>query len=99
MFYIPAIFKDQGSIYMVLTFICVTVQVLATFSSIFVTDRLGRRLLLMAGSIGCALGLLFATIFYPKVSDNPEIAPGTYIFDIAIYFFVASFGVSYGPVW
>lgn len=99
MFYAPVIFKNQGSIYMVLTFICMIVQVLATFASIFVTDRLGRRLLLMAGSVGCAAGLLFATIFYPKITDEPEITAGTYVFDIAIYFFVGSFGISYGPVW
>lgn len=96
MFYAPVIFRLQGSGYMVLTFICMLIQVFATFSSIFVTDRLGRRFLLLAGSVGCACGLLCATVCYPT---STQATASTYVFDIAIYFFVASFGVSHGPVW
>jgi len=75
------------------------VHVIATFISLFTTDKLGRRLLLIAGSIGCAIGLLLATIFYPSSTetesdgDNMKTA-----FTVAIYFFVASFGLSHGPV-
>jgi len=99
MFYAPILFKIQGDLYTVLTFGCMLVHVIATFISLFTTDKLGRRLLLIAGSIGCAIGLLIATICYP---DNTEAGSGgnnTKIgFNIAIFFFVASFGLSHGPV-
>jgi len=97
MFYAPIIFKKQGGNYMVLTFICFIVQILATFSSIFVTDKLGRRFLLIVGAVGCASGLFVVTIFYP--SGDSETNAGTYVFDVGIYFFITSFGISYGPVW
>jgi len=97
MFYAPIIFKKQGSNYMVLTFIGFIVQILATFSSIFITDKLGRRLLLIAGSIGCASGLFIVTIFYPSEDSGPN--PGTYVFNVSLYFFIISFGISHGPVW
>lgn len=98
MFYAPVIFKTQGSAYTILTFFCMFIHVLATFASIFITDRLGRRFLLIAGSIGCAVGLIFATSFYREQNEKPGIDTGTYLFDIAIYFFVSSFGLSHGPV-
>lgn len=98
MFYAPVIFKTQGSAYTILTFVCMLIHVLATFTSLFITDRLGRRFLLIAGSVGCAVGLIFATSFYPSKSEKPNADPKTYLFDIAIYFFVGSFGLSHGPV-
>lgn len=96
MFYAPVIFRSQGGSYMFLTFICMLVHLLATFASLFVTDKLGRRFLLLVGSAGCALGLLLATFLYPKPTTSPNME--SYLFDIAIYFFVGCFGLSHGPV-
>eukprot|EP00826_Nyctotherus_ovalis_P052586 TRINITY_DN6698_c0_g1_i2.p3 TRINITY_DN6698_c0_g1~~TRINITY_DN6698_c0_g1_i2.p3 ORF type:complete len:115 (-),score=25.30 TRINITY_DN6698_c0_g1_i2:348-692(-) len=96
MFYAPTIFRSQGSSYMFLTFICMLVHLLATFASLFVTDKLGRRFLLLVGSAGCALGLLLATFLYPKPTMTATTE--SFLFDIAIYFFVGCFGLSHGPV-
>jgi SP family sugar:H+ symporter-like MFS transporter len=97
MFYAPIIFKSQGDGYITLTFICMLIHVIATFISLFVTDKLGRRLLLIAGSIGCAIGLLLATLFYSRDTVT-EAKAKIIMFDVAIYFFVVSFGLSHGPI-
>ena len=97
LFYAPVVFEAQGNAKMPLTFITMLDNLCFTFVSLFVSDRLGRKILFIGGSIGCAIGLLLATICYQEAAD--ENIAKAYTFDIAILFFIGAFGISHGPVW
>ena len=98
LFYAPVVFEAQGNAKMALTFITMLDNLCFTFVSLFITDRFGRKILFIGGSIGCAIGLFLATICYEEtIGGNPSAK--VYIFDIAILFFIGAFGVSHGPVW
>lgn len=68
------------------------INVIFTIGSMFFIDRIGRRKLLMIGTVGCVTALLLIGLFI----DNPE-APGTLL--IALFsFFVAAFATAIGGI-
>jgi SP family sugar:H+ symporter-like MFS transporter len=79
-------------------------NILVTLVAIALVDRIGRRPILLAGSIGMAVSLgAMALAFSTAVGSGSEIAlPGAWgpVALVAANLFVVSFGVSWGPlVW
>jgi SP family sugar:H+ symporter-like MFS transporter len=79
------------------------VNILSTIPAIVVIDRLGRKPLLLAGSVGMAVTLgLLAVVFVmaPNGADgNPVLSRAEAITGlIAANLYVVAFGVSWGPV-
>lgn len=103
MFYANTIFKKQTeeSTARILNIIVMVTNFIFTFVSTFTSDKLGRRLLLIAGSIGCGVGLFVAGLCFSQFQndDSNSLSGFSLVFDIAIFFFVASFGLSHGPIW
>ena len=79
------------------------VNILATIPAIMLIDRLGRKPLLLAGSVGMALSLgvlavLFATAGV-GADGKPVLTPGQAVTGlVAANLYVVAFGVSWGPV-
>ena len=79
------------------------VNILSTIPAIVLIDRLGRRPLLLAGSVGMALTLgLLAVVFAMATvaaDGKPMLAPSEAVVGlIAANLYVVAFGLSWGPV-
>lgn len=78
------------------------INVLATVAAIALIDRVGRRRLLLSGSIGMAASLLMVSLgFSQAVTAGEELTlPGIWgpLTLVAANAFVVSFAVSWGPV-
>jgi SP family sugar:H+ symporter-like MFS transporter len=78
------------------------INVAMTFVAIFFVDRVGRRKLLLIGSIGMAIGLLAATLaFFQAEGSGEDIAlPGAWgpIALVGANLFVIFFAATWGPV-
>jgi SP family arabinose:H+ symporter-like MFS transporter len=102
-FYSHTIFKEQTneSTARILSIVVMATNVTFTVVSTFTSDKLGRRVLFIAGSIGCGIGLFVAGLSLSQIQDKETntVSGFSLIFDIAIFFFVASFGLSHGPIW
>eukprot|EP00826_Nyctotherus_ovalis_P035495 TRINITY_DN3054_c0_g1_i2.p3 TRINITY_DN3054_c0_g1~~TRINITY_DN3054_c0_g1_i2.p3 ORF type:complete len:137 (-),score=32.77 TRINITY_DN3054_c0_g1_i2:475-885(-) len=105
MYYAPTMFKSQGNLKFILTLITTFLNFAFTLISVFVSDKLGRRFLFIYGSIGCVLGLVCATIGYTDPDDPAaSVMFGTrmamnWTFNSGVFFFIAAFGLSHGPIW
>lgn len=102
MYYAPIIFKgndnERAKIAMVLYFITMVDNFVFTLISTFISDKLGRRILFIGGSIGCGLSLLLAAFGAANQSQG-ALNIYVWIFAAGVYVFVAFFGLSHGPVW
>ncbi|MFE2773017.1 sugar porter family MFS transporter [Microbacterium resistens] len=78
------------------------VNVVATVVAILLIDRLGRRRLLLAGSVGMFVALVVVAIGFSTATivDGAPALPGPWgpVTLIAANLFVVSFAVSWGPV-
>ena len=95
MYYAPTIFKDAGAgtdAAMFSTLLIGAINLSFTLVALWLIDRLGRKALLLAGSIGmsiCLFGLGLA--FYLNMTGSIWVL-------LCILGFVASFAISLGPV-
>lgn len=82
--------------------ITATINVLLTLVAIFFVDRVGRKKLLLAGSVGMFVGLVAAAISFSQASgagDNITLpAPWGPIALVGANLFVVSFAATWGPV-
>lgn len=102
MFYSHTIFATQmkESLVKIMNIIVMATNVIFTIISTFTSDKLGRRILLIGGSIGCGIGLFLAALAASQTKEGShEVTPFVILFDFAIFFFIASFGLSHGPIW
>lgn len=97
MFYAPTMFDNQGDAKTTLNFVVTVTQFVFTLTSVYTSDKFGRRVLFIIGTIGCAIGLLLATIGYSDDEDAGMNA-SSWIFDIGVFVFIAAFGMSHGPI-
>lgn len=93
-------FKEQDSF--TISVITAVVNVLVTLIAIALVDRVGRRPILLVGSVGMGASLTaMATAFAFATGTGPEISlPGIWapLALVASNVFVISFGASWGPV-
>ena len=96
-YYAPTIFQQAGfasaSSAILATSVVGVVNVLATIMAILLVDRLGRRILLLGGSILMALTLvMLGLIFALHTSHNGSLTL------IALIIYILAFALSFGPV-
>jgi sugar porter (SP) family MFS transporter len=101
-FYTTTIFESAGSQAISpndATILVGFVQVVATFAACLLTDRAGRRLLLVISGIGCGLSLVSMSTFY-FVSSSNETFKSTYewIPIVALISFIIAFSLGMGPI-
>ena len=95
-YYSSVIYRDLGIVPDVTTAITGAVSVVATLISVFYIDRVGRRPLLIIGSIGmmCSLIVVGAIIIqYGSTTDIQRRAITAFI-----CFYIVHFSYSYGPI-
>lgn len=93
-------FKESQSF--LISTITSVVNVAVTFVAIALVDRVGRRPMLLAGSIGMTVSLAFMAISFSQshlVDGNPQL-PGAWgpVALVAANIFVISFGATWGPL-
>ncbi|WP_119868859.1 sugar porter family MFS transporter [Frondihabitans sp. 762G35] len=93
-------FKESDSF--TISTITSVVNVAVTFVAILLVDKVGRRPMLLAGSIGMTVSLGFMAIAFSQadiVNGNPSL-PGAWgiVALIAANLFVISFGATWGPL-
>lgn len=94
LYYAPRIFENMGATgdaSMLQTVVMGVVNILFTIVAIFTVDKLGRKLLLIIGSIGMTVGMAALAIL--SFSDTIGIAALVFII-----LYTASFMMSWGPV-
>ncbi|KAF7724349.1 hypothetical protein EC973_001137 [Apophysomyces ossiformis] len=113
MYYAPKIFKQAGigsnSATLIASGVNGVLNMLATIPAVLFLDRLGRRLTLISGSILMGTCMLLAGIVMgacgkvgydngEKIVDMSGNRSASYFAIVMIYFFVAGFAYSWGPV-
>jgi sugar porter (SP) family MFS transporter len=93
-------FKESDSF--LISTITSVVNVAVTFVAIALVDKVGRRPMLLVGSIGMTVSLAFMAISFSQshiVGGNPQL-PGAWgpIALVAANIFVISFGATWGPL-
>ncbi len=101
-FYTTTIFESAGSQAISpndATILVGFVQVVATFGACLLTDKAGRRMLLVISGIGCGLSLVLMSVFY-FVSSFSDTFKSTYgwIPIIALISFIIAFSLGMGPI-
>jgi MFS family permease len=101
-FYTTTIFQSAGSQAISpndATILVGIVQVVATFAACLLTDRAGRRLLLVISGIGCGLSLVLMSVFY-FVSSSSDTFKSTYgwIPIVSLIGFIIAFSLGMGPI-
>jgi len=95
MFYAGVMFNAQNpDTANMMVFVTMLVNFLSTIGSLFLADRLGRKILLLWGSVGCAIGLLGCMIGATDKHSNAM----NWIFNLSIFFFLIAFEFTHGPV-
>lgn len=96
MFYANTVFEKQGADRAsILSLVVMLINFLFTFGSVFLADKLGRKLMLVWGSVGCAIGLFMS--FLTLNAEKSETAI-IWIFNFSVFFFIAVFEMSHGPI-
>ena len=92
LYYAPRIYDEMGfDNEMTVTIFTGVVNILFTLVAIFTVEKLGRRPLLITGSIGMAIGALGVAVTF----DNPSLA---LVCMTSIMIYSASFMFSWGPI-
>jgi len=89
------IFEDLVGNGLVALIILQTVNVFATIPALMYVDDLGRKYLLLRGSVCMAIGLLGGGL--ASLADMDEIVPKIIVL-IFVSFFITAFAMSWGPV-
>lgn len=92
LYYAPRIFGDMGMTDpMVNTVVMGVVNILSTLVAIFTVEKWGRRLLLITGSIGMAVGAFGVALTFGNASMSM-------VCMVSIMVYSASFMMSWGPI-
>ncbi|XP_023935471.1 facilitated trehalose transporter Tret1 isoform X2 [Bicyclus anynana] len=101
LFYMTDIFKASGTDLdpSIATIIIGAVQLIASFITPFVVDRLGRRILLLISSCGTAIGLaLLGMFFLLRHVGSPAVANMGVLPVIALVLFIVTYCWGLGPL-
>ena len=102
-FYTTSIFNSSGSSALDATdatIIVGAVQVLATFAACLLTDRAGRRLLLIISSLGCGLSILLLSIYHFIQDSKGDgfVQNFDWIPIVSLISFMITFSLGLGPL-
>jgi MFS family permease len=101
-YYAPVIFQSLGldgnTISLLATGVVGVVNVAMTIPAIFLIDRVGRKPLLLAGSIGMFLCQVITGVIVAKCQHdwNAHVAAG-WVAVVMIWLYIANFAYSWGP--
>ncbi|OUM64438.1 hypothetical protein PIROE2DRAFT_20524 [Piromyces sp. E2] len=102
LYFAPRIFESMGASSgdsMVQTVVMGVINILFTLVAIFTTDKLGRKPLLMVGSIGMALGMAALSILAFNTDTDKEMSKAVAILTLVfVIIYTASFMASWGPM-
>ena len=74
-------------------------QTVATFSEMFIVDKVGRRILLVISGLGCAFGLGVMAVFSLMDSYDPTIsAEYGWLPLVTLLFYIVSFSFGLAPI-
>lgn len=100
-FYSTDIFRDAntGMDENVSTIVVGVMQVVATFISVLVVDRLGRRLLLLASTAAVALATIcMGVYFYMQQRDPESVTTLGWLPVCSLCVFIIMFSIGFGPI-
>ncbi|PSN47389.1 hypothetical protein C0J52_11155 [Blattella germanica] len=99
-FYTGKIFEDPDSFLepTMATIIVGTVQVLATYSSSLLVDRLGRRILLLASDGGMATCLFLLSVYFYYQENGTDISGMSWLPLVSLASYIILFSIGLGPL-
>ncbi|PSN36458.1 hypothetical protein C0J52_18340 [Blattella germanica] len=100
-FYTTKIFEAAGSTMepSLCTIIVGTIQVIATFLSTLIVDRLGRRiLLLISDSVMAICALALGVFFYMLDAVEDDVSSYNWLPLVSVCLFIVVFSLGYGPI-
>ncbi|XP_039760459.1 facilitated trehalose transporter Tret1 isoform X2 [Pararge aegeria] len=101
LFYMTDIFKASGTDMepSVATIIIGAVQLVASFITPFVVDRLGRRILLLISTCGTSIGLALLGMFFLLLHvESPAVATISFLPVLALVLFIVTYCWGLGPL-
>jgi SP family galactose:H+ symporter-like MFS transporter len=100
LYYAPTIFQNAGFTSSTSAILASAglgvVNVLMTVVAIAVIDRFGRRVLLLAGSVGMVAGLFALGLVFAIGTSSSDLTSGLAVASTAVY--LAAFAISLGPI-
>ncbi|PBP20311.1 hypothetical protein BUE80_DR008963 [Diplocarpon rosae] len=101
-YYSPDLFETMGlnySMQLIMSGVLNITQLVGVLSSLWTLDRFGRKWILLLGSLGMFVSHLSIAILVAKCShDWPSNRPGAWTCVAFLFFYMISFGASWGPV-
>jgi sugar porter (SP) family MFS transporter len=97
-YYAPTILADTGltnSASIAQTVFVGVTNVVFTVVAVLLLDRVGRRALLLAGTVGMVVALLVLAVYFTSSTLQDQVP---YLALVALLLFIASFAVGLGPV-
>lgn len=94
MLYANSIFGAEDEFSRTFTILTSTVSFAAAIFSLPITEKFGRKFLLLFGCLACASAFLGCYNFYPSLHQSADKAP----FTLCVLAFLVVYGVSHGPI-
>ncbi len=95
--YAPTVFRKVGEgIEDYLTAGAMFTNFAATLLAVFFVDRVGRKMMLIIGSMGCATTLLICAMSYNDGTYRNVVKD--WVFAVSVYAFIILFEISHGPI-
>jgi len=91
------IFQGAENFQTILSFVNVSINVIGTIPAFYLIEKIGRKALLLVGSVGMTLSLAMSSFCDMKIQKKHDINL-SYISACGILLFILSFASSWGPV-
>ena len=74
------------------------VNVISTLCAVFLSDRVGRKVLMTGGALTITLAFLIASAIFTAIPDLESSPAAGMVILVLVYIFMFAFGISWGPV-